>query len=388
LNHSIVSQNILTPARSGSLYYLGIFLTSGSYGPFLYVYYAELGLTGRQIGFIATLYPLAMLLFATAISSYADRKRQRVRIAQLGLVGLAISVFCLQFPTTFIGIILVVIPMSIFASPVMSIADSLIARMARRHNLNYGSMRLWGSIGYATGALTFGVVWQRFGFDPMFLIASLAFLPVIWITGKLEETSSSQATKPGSFLHLFRDTGLVFLLVAIFLAGISNSLSMTFEGIYVHFLGGGSFLIGMMTAFSAFAELPTMNYSQRIAQRLRGANAVILAFLLMAVAYLGYMLVKVPTVLPWIAALKGVGFGLFLPNAVRILNERAPEEWASTTQSFMTVGMFGLAPLIAGPVGGWIHDAISPSAVFALGSLTLGLAALVLWFASIRGDLT
>jgi PPP family 3-phenylpropionic acid transporter len=387
LNNQISNTNIISPARRGALYYLGIFLTSGSYGPFLYVYYAELGLTGQQVGLIATIYPLAMLFFATAITSLADRKRWRVRIAQIGLAGVGLSVFCLQFPTTFSGIILVVIPMAIFSSPVMSIADSLIARMARQYHLNYGSMRLWGSVGFASGALIFGAVWQRLGFKPMFVFASLAYLPMIWIMDQLEESPARQQQTSGSFWQLFRDSGFVFLLVAIFLGGISNSLSMTFEGIYVRFLGGGSFLIGMMTAFSAFSELPTMHYSQRIAQRLRGPNAVILAFLVMAGAYLGYVVTPTPTLLPLFAALRGVGFGLFLPNAIRILTERAPEEWASTAQSFMTIGMFGLAPLIAGPVGGLIHDAISPSAVFALGSLTLGLAALVLGFASIRGDL-
>lgn len=388
MTHSIASANRLTPARRGALYYLGIFLISGSYGPFLYVYYADLGLTGQQIGLIATLYPLAMLFFATAITSLADRKRWRVRIAQIGLAGVGLSLFCLQFPTSFFGIILVVIPMAVFSSPVMSIADSLISRMARRHDLNFGGMRLWGSVGFASGALIFGAVWQKVGFKPMFLLASLAFIPMIWIMGQLEESPARQQQSAGSFWQLFRDHGFVFLLAAIFLAGISNSLSMTFEGIYVRFLGGGSFLIGLMIAFSAFSELPTMHSSQRIAQRLSSPNAVILAFVIMAAAYLGYVITPTPVLLPLFAALRGVGFGLFLPNAIRILVERAPEEWASTAQSFMTIGMFGLAPLVAGPVGGWIHDAISPAAVFALGSLTLGLAAVVLWFASLRGELT
>jgi MFS family permease len=388
LNPSIASNDFLTPARRGALYYLGIFLTNGSYGPFLFVYYAELGLNGQQVGLISTLYPLAMLFFATAITSLADRKRWRLRIAQVGLAGVGFSLFCLQFATSFLAIIMVVIPMSIFFSPIMSIADSLISRMAQRHDLNFGSMRLWGSVGYASSALIFGAVWQKLGFKPMFLLASLAYLPMIWIMGQLEESPARQQQSTGSFWELFRDHGFVFLLTAIFLAGISNGLSMTFEGIYVRFLGGGSFLVGLMIAFSAFSELPTMHFSQHIAQRLRNPNAVILAFIVMAAAYLGYVVTPTPVLLPLFAALRGVGFGLFLPTAIRILVEHAPEEWASTAQSFMTIGMFGLAPLVAGPVGGWIYDAISPAAVFTLGSLTLGLAALVLWIASMRGDLT
>jgi MFS family permease len=70
---------------------------------------------------------------------------------------------------------------------------------------------------------------------------------------------------------------------------------------------------------------------------------------------------------------------------VRLITSRAPAEWASTAQSLMTVGMFGLAPLIAGPLGGAIHDHISPAAIFGLGALALMLAAIVLGIGTARG---
>jgi hypothetical protein len=47
----------------------------------------------------------------------------------------------------------------------------------------------------------------------------------------------------------------------------------------------------------------------------------------------------------------------------------------------------GLAPLVASPLGGLIYDAISPSAVFGLGLVTVGIAALVLRLATFWGKL-
>jgi MFS family permease len=327
------------------------------------------------------------LFFATLLSSLADRKRRRVQMVQSALLAVAFIFFFMQFPNTFWGIALLMLPMAFFFSPVMSIADSLIARMAQRYQLNYGSMRLFGSIGFATSALLFGAIWQQVGFRPMFVVGSLLLIPLIWVIGQLEEGPARAPQDRVPITMLFRDTGLVFLLIATFLAGISISLSMTFEGIYVRSLGGSNFLIGMMTAFAAFSEMPTMFYGQRIGQKLRGANSVILAYGLMASAYLGYVLLPNPNIMPLFSVLRGLGFGLLFINTVRIITERTPEEWASTAQSLMNVGMFGLAPLVAGPLGGFIHDAFSPGAVFGLGSLTLGLAALVLWFASTRGDI-
>jgi predicted MFS family arabinose efflux permease len=65
--------------------------------------------------------------------------------------------------------------------------------------------------------------------------------------------------------------------------------------------------------------------------------------------------------------------------------ERAPEAWTATAQAALIAGMFGLAPLIAGPIGGIVFDALGPSAVFVGGSAAVGLAALVLLFATAKG---
>jgi MFS transporter, PPP family, 3-phenylpropionic acid transporter len=383
----MISTRLQKIYRTGSFYYLLYFLCTGSYSPFIYVYFADLGLSGEQIGWLASLSPLMMLLLATSIASLADRVNQRVHIIQIALAGLALVIFLLGNSFNFATIILLMLLMAIFLSSIISISDSLIARMAQRYKLNYGGMRLWGSMGFATSAMALGALWQRLGFRSMFIIASMLFLPLIWIAGKLEEGPINRREERRPVTDLFRDSGLVLLLIATFLAGISNSLSMTFGGIYARSLGGGNFLIGMMTAFAAYFELPTMFYSDRIARRLRGPNSVILSYGLMAVAFLGYTLSSNPNFLPFFSILKGIGYGLWFPITVDILTKRTPEEWASTAQSLLTIGMFGLAPLVASPLGGFIHDAISPAAVFGLGVLSLVLAAMVLWWASIRGIL-
>lgn len=360
---------------------------AGSYFPFVYVYFTELGITGEQVGWLSVLAPVMTMLFSTAISSLADRAHKRARLAQVTMTGAAICVFLLRFPDTFSGIALLMVFFAIFSSPIMALTDSLIARMAKRHSLNYGGMRLWGSFGFAMSAVVFGALWQNLGFEPMFLTAALFYLPLIWITGKLEEGPVNSQEKRVPVSILIRNSGTVLLLLATFLAGISNSLFMTFGGIYARWVGGGNFLIGLMIAFGGIAELPTMLYSNRISNRLGKTNTAILSYGLMAAAYLGYILMTDANFLPLFSILKGLGYGLWFTVTVRLLVERTPDEWAATAQSLLAICWFGLSPLVAGPLGGWIHDVISPKAVFGLGIITLGMAALVLWFAKLRGKL-
>jgi MFS transporter, PPP family, 3-phenylpropionic acid transporter len=379
-----VERNTKKASWIGSLYYLILFIGAGCYMPFLYVYFSELGLSGKQIGVIATLGPVVMMLLSMPIANLADRYRLRVRITQLASLGSCIIIFLLQLPKSFLAIAILMLLNSIFNSSSSSVAESLVARMAQRHQLNYGNMRLWGSLGYAVSALTFGVIWQVLGFKYLFVVASLLFIPLVWIAGSLEEGVSAKPNETQSVFILFQDRGLLLLTLGTFLAAISNSMAMTFSGIYAKGMGGGNFLVGMMIGVSAFAELPGMFYNVHIARRLRPSNTIILAFILMAMGFLGYIFTPTPSLIPFFAIFKGLGYGLWISVTIRTVTQRTPEHWGATAQSLVTVSIFGLAPLVANPLGGWLNDAFGTRSVFWMGVGGLILASLVLAFAIIR----
>lgn len=374
----------LSSGTRGSLFYLCFFLSMGSFAPFLNVYYKGLGFNGRQIGILSVFFPLMMLVFATPISALADRRSWRVQILQLAIGGGAVFIFFLKYPHTYLGVAATLLLMSIAFSPLMSIADSLVVNMAKRKALNYGSMRLWGSIGFASSATLFGMVFQRFGFGPMFTIGCLLMIPLFIVAGTLEAGPGTKNSQRQPLSGIVQDKGLVILIGVSFLMGISNSLSMSFDGIYVQYLGGGNALVGAIVGVSGVSEIITMQYGQKIAQRLKSMNALSLSLGMMGIAYVGYVLAISPWMLVPAAILRGLGFGLFFTNIVGLVNERAPDEWVTTAQSLRAVAMFGLAPLLAGPLGGLIHDLVSPSAIFGLGSFALGIAVGTMWIAKIK----
>jgi MFS transporter, PPP family, 3-phenylpropionic acid transporter len=382
------SVKILKPVVTGSLFYFLAFSIAGAYQPFLNVYFTRIGLTGEQVGLLSTFQPIITILFLSAIASLADRLGKKGRIAQFSMLGASISVFLLGFSASFGGIAVLMLFLSIFTAPNMTLTDSMISRMAFRHNLNYGGMRLWGSFMYAVAAAGFGALWQHFGYKPMFLAAALCFLPVIWITGRIEEGPAAVPNKNQPVRVFFRDRGMVLLLLATFLFGISNSIFLTFGGIYANSLGAGNLVIGLMVSFGCIGELPMMFFSNRISRRLGKVDTVILSFALMAAAYLGYLLTANPNFLPVYTLLKGLGYGLWFTVTIRLLIEKTPPERAATAQSLFTISWIGLSPLIAGPLGGWIHDFISPAAVFGLGIVSLFLASVVLIYARRTGKLS
>ena len=372
----------ITPKHRGSLFYFSFFLSMGSFSPFLNVYYKDLGFSGQQIGILSVFFPVVSLILAPPLSALADKKNWRIQILQAAIIGGAVFIFMLGLPHSFKFVAVTLLLLAVVFSPLMSVADSLMVNLAQQRDLNYGGMRLWGSIGFALSAIIFGFVFQCYSLSPMFTIASLLMIPLFVIASTLEEVPSveNQDTQPISIL--FREMGLMILILVSFLMGISNSLTLSFEGILVRFLGGSNFLVGLTVGVAGISEIITMRYGQKIADRIRKTNALIVSIGLLGVAYIVYMIAGSPWMLLPAALLRGLGFGLFFTTIVWMVNERAPEEWVTTAQSFRTVAMFSVAPLLAGPLGGLVHDQVSPSAVFGIGVVSLSMAGVILGVAT------
>jgi PPP family 3-phenylpropionic acid transporter len=377
-----------SPTLRGSLFYLIHWGAVGVYLPFLNVYFTELGLSGRQIGWLSAIFPLMTLFGAAPFSALADRRRWRVKMLQLAVFGLAISFFFIGLPRNFWAILIPLLVFAIVRSPVMALADSLIARMAVRHGLNFGDLRMWGSLGFAVAAVTCGAIWTRTGYGAMFLLTSLLFLPLIWLAGLLEEGDASSQTQTVPLSEIGRDRGLVALLIATWLIGATLGIGIIFEGILMANLGGNELLIGLFLGLIGFSEVPAMRASGPLIKQLGGLKTLLLAYLFFGGSFIGYIFASSQMMLLALALLRGFGFGLFISATIRLLDERAPDAWSSTVQSLREIGMSGLAPLIVAPIAGDGGDRFGLDAVFLLAATATGLAALVLLVAAVRKWLT
>jgi MFS family permease len=293
-----------------------------------------------------------------------------------------------MFPRSFLFWVCCRAIMALFASPVTSLADSMISRMALTHKLNYGSMRLWGSLSFALMAATCGMLWERIGLRMMLPVTGLVFFCVVIVSaGLLDEgpPRNTDTPKVGMWHILRQDMGLTVLTMASFLIGASVYLSVTFDGIYMTHLGGTQSMIGFMFGLTAFSELPTMHYNPALIRRFGGPHMLIVASGVMAAAFIGYSLAWEPWMLLVTAAIKGLGFGLFWAVNIRLISERAPEHLASTVQSIVTTATFGVAPVIFSLIGGEMLDAFGPRSIFFTTSACTCGAALILLIALARG---
>lgn len=360
--------------------------------PFLNLFYLNNGLNAAQIGWMAAVLPFCTLLINPLVSRLADFTQRRIAFLAATCVGfglalgiLSIKGLHISFPLL-VGLVTLI---SIFRGPVNPLADSLIASMATRHQLDFGRMRLWGSITFTLSAVSLGAVWQQTGYNWMFAISGLFFMPVLFAVLLLEElpragsgteTDVSSTAKentpatidPASSMKRDRfrmDPGLLFLIGSTFLILAGLFMAGTFGAVYVTGLGGSPALVGAMMGLAAAGEVPGMLFSNRIARRTGDTNALLGAYVTIAVGLYGYTLSSQTWALLAFAIVRGVGFGVLLTATVTILNRRAPREQASTYQGILSAACWGLAPLLGGPISGWVYQTYGPNPFFTAASL-------------------
>jgi len=378
----------LNPGMRGALYYLVYWGTGGLYMPFVNVHFRHLGFSGSQISMLSVLFPIAALLVAPPLTSLADRRTWRVRMLTLSLVIVGFVLISLAFPTQFWPALLLMAALAASRCLVAPIGDSLVLRMAARHNVAYGKLRLWGSFSFALIAMIFGAVWEQIGFAPMFIIAGLLCLPPAFTASLLEEvpTPPRQASEPVSINWIWRDFGLMTILTASFLIGGALNMAVNFEGVYMDVLGGSEVYVGLIFAISAFSEMPAMFLGETLVRRLGSTQTLLLSYGLMFVGYLGYTFATAPWMLLVLAIFKGMGFGLYFTSTVRLLDARVSPAQAATIQGVMNATSGGLAPLIAGPISGLIFDGLGPHTLYLTATILIAIAAAVLLSGSWRSQ--
>lgn len=376
----------VAPSTIGSVYYLFFWGMFAVYVPFFNVYLTELGLTGVQVGLVAAVSPFMTLTLSPIVSAFADLRGLRRRSLQIGFVGLIVVMLLYRFPTGFLGILGLVFFEALVRNPVMPISDSIIARMASRHHISYGSMRMWGSLAFAAVSITGGMVWEQIGYAPMFMVTAVAILPSLYLTRYLPDNRPIVARKSRRPpRQLFTDPALLTLFVGALLVGAGMFAASLFGGIYVAQLGGSKTQIGLLFGLSALIEVPVMRSSDWLMSRFRGERVLLLGYIATAVSLLIYALAWSPWTLIFAAVIKGIGYALFFVVTVRLIDSRVPEEWVSTAQSVYGACFVGLAPLLTTTLSGYIYDNYGASSLFAILTAVVLIGSGILAFASYRG---
>src|SRR5947209_11007529 len=161
--------------------YLTIGLAIAAFFPFLALYLRDAhGLDESQIGVVLALMAAARMVANPLWGHLSDTRIGRLTALQAGLAGSAAAAFMLNAAAAVPAITLVMVAQAFFMEAQEPNIDAIaLEHLGEDRMSDYGRIRGWSSLTYASGCLLFGAVLQRFGIRwamPLYAISTLLVL--------------------------------------------------------------------------------------------------------------------------------------------------------------------------------------------------------------------
>lgn len=247
--------------------------------------------------------------------------------------------------------------------------DALAGRTA-----SYSRLRSAGSAGFGIAALALTPLLAAFDWIGLALVTGIAGLVAVLTALRLRERPVRGETRP----HLRDLIGLPRRAPAFgrlaFIAAIAAIPSATIFEWFVPLLRDHGFdprLAPVGSGLTALVEVPVLFAVARFGER-AGWRAPFVAGALLYVPIVAAM--ALPLELPALMALRmsaGIAYALLISGAVVLVRELVPAHLVATGQGLLQLSLFGLAPSLAGLLGGTLWPLFGPASLVALSAFGL-----------------
>jgi MFS transporter, PPP family, 3-phenylpropionic acid transporter len=369
---------------------VGLFLLFGliiaSFFPFLSVYLKGRGFEPDQIGFLLGAMAAIRIVAMPVWGHVADTRIGRKRALQLGLIGMVVFAIVASLLDSFLGVAFGAVGIALAMAASGPNIDALaLVQLGDERMADYGRIRGWESLSYATACLVFGLLLEIHGVTlALPLYAASGALMLVWTTVAVRPDRPEEPVRHGRLGAV----GAVFraaprfwgFLVATLLVWTGFNGAWNFVGLKIVGAGGGPLLIGVGTALGGFAEVGVMRLSPRLHRRLGLRKVYTLGCLVYATGFLLWGLIDDPTVVSILAVLEGVGFSLLFTTSILVVGKLLPSNLYSTGNSIGSMVGFGIGPIIGGGLGGIVYERLGSTTLFVGASIIAllgGVAAMV-----------
>ncbi|MBP1931283.1 MFS transporter [Ammoniphilus resinae] len=335
--------------------------------PFIPLYFQDKGLSPTEIGLVLTAGPF-ISIFAQPLWGYVSDRRQTVKKVLLLIMVLALLASIGIFSAdSFYPIWFFMLLFMFFMTPIQPLSDSLIIAYAQKRGLNYGSIRLWGSVGFSLTALALGMALGNCGIGYLGLIYAVLLTLTIMTSLGLEDSSNRQAKISRRELsRLFGNTSLLWFLFLTLIVSIPARINESMFSIFMNSLGATKMEIGAASLVSAMSEVPVFLCMSLIFRRFSELSMFVLAALLYTCRWLLFSIVDHPTTLIFLQMSQSLTFTLFFAASLRYVTRIVPQELQSTGTAVLTATFLGLAGIIGNSLGGYLIDQFGPRFTYQL----------------------
>jgi PPP family 3-phenylpropionic acid transporter len=357
-----------------ALFYGALFIVYGMHVPFFPVWLDWRGLSAGEISIVMAL-PFFLRLVVTPVGAlYADRHAAHRRLLiRLGWISLAI-VLALSQVTGFFPILLLAVPLIICNSTIMPLIETIAVAGMRLRGLDYGRMRLWGSLTFIAASFAGGIAVSHFGGGAgIWLIAigcaATAVAAHLLPTGKLHVAQHASATpfwQVAEPLGLLRHPVFYTFLIAAGCVQAAHGTFLTFGTLIWQKQGLSGTWIGTLWAIGVLAEVAIFAISGRIVRYVGAARLLMIGAVCSIARWLIMGFHPSLEVLIPIQLLHGITYGGSHIGAIHFIHDAIPRHISGSAQALYATMASGLAMGVAMLVAGALFSAGGEAAYFAM----------------------
>lgn len=354
--------------------YFAVYIASGGFlFPFLALYYQQVGLTGAQMGLLGSIGWTVSMLLAPLWGRWGDTAKNPKFVLQVALIGAGVTYFFIGLQATFVGIVIFIVLSSVFDNSIGALSTAHALSATQSEKSGFGSIRLFGSLGWAVAAPLAGWLIERAGMIVPFagyaVCAIFAAALIQFVAAKPKHVDAEHKERvplKQILTSLARNKSMIGLAVAMFIVWMSNTGRSQFESIYLLNLGASESLIGLSSSMSAAIELPFMFWADRWIRRFGSGVVLRTALILQALGMASIVIFPSVASIVIFRAVQGCAFSLLTVALVSYIVEGAPHGQDATALTFYDVTLHGLVILIAAPLSGILFDQVGAYWLYAI----------------------
>ncbi|TAK67486.1 MAG: MFS transporter [Betaproteobacteria bacterium] len=365
-----------------SAFYFAYFAYVGAAGPYFSLYLASLGLAATQIGVLLSLGSLMRVIGPNVWGWVADRTRRRARIIS---ITLALGASCFAgffFVDSFWGLFALLLASGFFTSASMPLTESLTLSHLRGASNRYGSIRLWGSVGFI---LTVTLVGYALDLLPLasLLWMVLASYALSWACALAvpDAPAVSGHAESEPVWTILRRPEVAALLGACFLMSLAHGPQYAFFSIYLVDHGYSKAAVGWMWTYGVVAEIIVFLLMPALMRRYSLTGILLVCFAATVVRFLmiGWGVGSAP-VLFAAQLLHGLSFGAYHAAAVTLIHRWFQGAHQVRGQAIYLSVSFGAGGVLGSMLSGLGWDSIGPAWTFSAAAFAaFGAYVLVDW---------
>lgn len=353
---------------------------------FFTLWLAERGLAADEIGVVLSLAALAGVVTSPLWGHLADTRLGPARTLQISSTVTAVAALGLFLAgRSFWAIAVVAMLRGAAESPGAPLTDSIaLHALGAERSTSYGSLRMWGSLGWAIAILAFGGWYEDHGLGALPALYALGLIAVVMVLTRFpsDRPDRPEPSRFGAVGDAFRSSpALLPFLVGLFVIGVASSAAWAFVPLRIQGQGGGPWIIAVAASGAAIVEMPFFRASAWLGERVSlrvlyayGAGLFVIAAVVWAIA-------SSPRVIAAANVLNGAGFGLRYAALVMIAGRLVAPRLRVTGQALMQTVVAWIGPIVGSAVGGLVYARLGARTLFAGSAVVIVVGIAMIWAA-------